>query len=179
MGLGLPSEKANPEEYARNLYDAALELYEGKQYGLVLEKVLPILMENDFSAPYLKEALFLRAVTFVEMAKELKNPIKYDVILKTFKEETDRNLYKGLVKYAVRDLSIIIKNYPEDEFAPKAAYQVGLIFELNGRNHIFQAMIVYAEIIKLYPDSPEKDLALKRLENIKSIYTKPAFSSSE
>lgn len=118
--------------------------------------------------PFKKDALMLRVDVYLTIAKSSKNPINFDLIMNKFRSPGRENMHRELITSALSDLQAVLKHFPDKETTPKALYKMAQIFDEQDSTHLMSAIELYEKIIQNHPDSNERDLAAKRLEEIRA-----------
>ncbi len=72
----------------------------------------------------------------------------------------------GLTQDAARTLRYIISKFPNYPYIPKCYLYLGLLYEDRGQYHYAKEW--YAELVRLFPDSVEHDLAQIRVKDIET-----------
>jgi outer membrane protein assembly factor BamD (BamD/ComL family) len=162
--------KKAPYNYAKMLYEEGEELYKVKRYDESIKKLDSVIMLKADDVSFLPDALYLKAVIYIELARQMKNPYDYDLILQQFRNPKFKEKYITYYTFALRNLTTIIVYFPNDEIAPEAMFSQAQIYDYDNLQLFPQAIILYKSLIEKYPDSKERKSAEKRLKELREVY---------
>jgi tetratricopeptide (TPR) repeat protein len=169
-GCGAYIKKDAAYNYAQSNYEKAMALYEQKKYQKSLKELDNIVKMNGIDTPFLPDAIYFKAVIYVEMASQIKNPINYDLILGQFREKKLEDGYNKLYNLAIFNLGTILTRFTQDKVVPKTLLLLGQVYDHDGLRLYEKAKNTYKLLIASFPNSKESELAEKRLSELENIY---------